>query len=434
MLSLRIALRYLLSRKSHGAVNVISAVSMAGVAVAAAAMIIVLSVFNGFSQLVERKTSSFNPALLVTRADGTLIDNADSLAAALRQLPGVAVASPLIDEQAFAIASGAQMPVNMRALTPEAIAASPLRTILVDGSLPDSANSAGTDGGSPSGSPDSTGISADRAAILSVGAAMGLNARPQSSSLAEQGLSDTSLTLCEPARRGRINPGNPAGAFRSDTLSVAAVFQVEQEEQDRDMLIVPLAIARDLLDFTTEATAVALYPAGDTPGAVSALKSAVQDILPQEYTVLDRAAQEAGAYRMIAIEKWITFLMLLFILAVASFNIISTLSLMVVEKQNNMAVISAMGGTRSLIGRIFASQGWLITLLGGLSGLLIGSLLTLGQQHFGWIRLTSQNPALMAVDSYPVALHPADLLIILAAIILTSFLISLIGYRLPSRS
>lgn len=422
MLSLRIALRYLLSRKSHGAVNVISEVSMAGVAVAAAAMIIVLSVFNGFSQLVERKTSYFNPPLLVTRADGTLIADADSLAAALRQIPGVAIASPLIDEQAFAIASGAQMPVNMRALTPEAIAGSHLRSILVDGSLPDTNH--------PSGNSDSASVSA----ILSVGAAMGLNARPQSSSLARQGLSDTSFTLCEPARRGRINPGNPAGAFRSDTLSVTAVFQVEQEEQDRDMLIVPLATARDLLDFTTEATAVALYPASDTPGAVSALKSSVQSAIPAGYNVLDRAAQEAGAYRMIAIEKWITFLMLLFILAVASFNIISTLSLMVVEKQKNMAVIAAMGGTRTLIGRVFANQGWLITLLGGLSGLLFGSLLTLGQQHFGWIRLTSQNPALMAVDSYPVALHPSDLLIILAAIILTSLLISLIGYRLPSRS
>lgn len=426
MLSLRIALRYLLSRKSHGAVNVISAVSMAGVAVAAAAMIIVLSVFNGFSQLVERKTSSFNPPLLVTRADGTLIADADSLAAALRQIPGVAIASPLIDEQAFAIASGAQMPVNMRALTPEAIAGSHLRSILVDGSLPDTTHL--------SGNSDSASVSAFPAAILSVGAAMGLNARPQSSSLARQGLSDTSFTLCEPARRGRINPGNPAGAFRSDTLSVTAVFQVEQEEQDRDMLIVPLATARDLLDFTTEATAVALYPASDTPGAVSALKSSVQSAIPAGYNVLDRAAQEAGAYRMIAIEKWITFLMLLFILAVASFNIISTLSLMVVEKQKNMAVIAAMGGTRTLIGRVFANQGWLITLLGGLSGLLLGALLTLGQQHFGWIRLTSQNPALMAVDSYPVALHPSDLLIILAAIILTSLLISLIAYRLPSRS
>ena len=135
MLSLRIALRYLLSRKSHGAVTVISAVSMAGVAVTAAAMIVVLSVFNGFTQLVEKKTSSFNPPLLVVPAEGKTISDADSLAAALQMLPEVSVASPVIDEQAFAVAPTGQMPVHIRALAPAAMEASGLHRILVDGAL-----------------------------------------------------------------------------------------------------------------------------------------------------------------------------------------------------------------------------------------------------------------------------------------------------------
>ena len=163
MLSLRIALRYLLSRKSHGAVNVISAVSMAGVAVTAAAMIVVLSVFNGFTQLVEKKTSSFNPPLLVVPAEGKTISDADSLAAALQTLPEVSVASPVIDEQAFAVAPTGQMPVHIRALAPAAMEASGLHRILVDGAL------------------DTAG------ATISVGVAMQLNLRPAGTAFPERG-------------------------------------------------------------------------------------------------------------------------------------------------------------------------------------------------------------------------------------------------------
>jgi len=119
--------------------------------------------------------------------------------------------------------------------------------------------------------------------------------------------------------------------------------------------------------------------------------------------------------------------MLLFILAVASFNIISTLSLMVVEKEKNMAVFSAMGASSGLIKGIFANQGWLITFIGGCVGLVIGSLLTLGQEHFGWIKLNSSNPAMMAVDYYPVSLRLSDLLAVTAAILLTSLIIAAVG-------
>ena len=378
MLPLKIALRYLLSRKSHGAVNVISAVAMAGVAVAAAAMIIILSVFNGFSQLVERKTAGFNPPLLIVPATGKIIADADSLAGAIASVPGIAVAAPLIDEQAFAIAGDAQMPVS-------------------------------------------------------------LNVRP----LAEErrfvdGPSEGWINVYEPLRSGRINPANPMGAFRGDSLRVTGVYQVEQEEQDRDMLVIPLAVARRLLDYTTEASAIAVYPSqteGDAsdagrPGnaALASLRQSLESRLPSDsYRVLDRLEQEAEAYRMIAVEKWITFLMLLFILAVASFNIVSTLSLMVVEKEKNMAVLGAMGAAPSFIRRIFGSLGWLITIIGSAAGLLLGTLLTLGQQHFGWVKLSSANPSLMAINYYPVRLDPADLMIVLLAVLVTSLLIALVG-------
>lgn len=414
MLSLRIALRYLLSHKSHGAVNVISAVAIAGVAVAAAAMIIVLSVFNGFTQLVEKKTSSFNPPLLVLPVAAHTIANADSLADALATTPGVALAAPLIDEQAFAISAHGQMPVNIRALPPRAIAASGLPSILL-ASAPAS--------GPAQEATAAPASAASEAAFLSVGAALTLNAHP----------ADT-IGLFEPRRLGRVNPANPMKAFRGAQLRVQGVYQVEQEEQDRDMLVVPLSVARRLLDYTTEATGIAIYLTSDSPSLLASTRSALADRLPAGYRVADRIEQEADAHRMIALEKWITFLMLLFILAISSFNIISTLSLMVVEKQANMAVFSAIGAPNRLIRAIFANQGWLITLLGGIVGLLIGSLITLGQQTFGWVKIQASNPAVMAIDYYPVQLQATDILIILAAILLTATIISAVASTLPRSS
>lgn len=415
MLSLRIALRYLLSHKSHGAVNVISAVAIAGVAVAAAAMIIVLSVFNGFTQLVEKKTSSFNPPLLVLPVAAHTIANADSLADALATTTGVALAAPLIDEQAFAISAHGQMPVNIRALPPRAIAASGLPSILL-ASAPAEAAPAQEATAAPASA-------ASEAAFLSVGAALTLNAHP----------ADT-IGLFEPRRLGRVNPANPMKAFRGAQLRVQGVYQVEQEEQDRDMLVVPLSVARRLLDYTTEATGIAIYLTSDSPSLLASTRSALADRLPAGYRVADRIEQEADAHRMIALEKWITFLMLLFILAISSFNIISTLSLMVVEKQANMAVFSAIGAPNRLIRAIFANQGWLITLLGGIVGLLIGSLITLGQQTFGWVKIQASNPAVMAIDYYPVHLQATDILIILAAILLTATIISAVASTLPRSS
>ena len=402
MLSLRIALRYLLSRKSHGAVNVISAVSMAGVAVTAAAMIVVLSVFNGFTQLVEKKTSSFNPPLLVVPAEGKTISDADSLAAALQTLPEVSVASPLIDEQAFAVAPTGQMPVHIRALAPAAMEASGLHRILVDGAL------------------DTAG------ATISVGVAMQLNLRPAGTAFPEGATCTSDFEIFEPVRTGRVNPANPSAAFSGDSLRVTGVYQV-----DRDMLVMPLSQARKLLMYTTEATGIAIYltHGGATPSAdaLAEARSAVETRLPAGNLLLDRLQQESEAYRMIAVEKWITFLMLLFIMAVASFNIVSTLSLLVVEKRQNMGVMTAMGAPPRLISSIFANQGWLITIAGGLAGILLGSLLTLGQQHFGWVRLASDNPALMAVDTYPVALTLPDVLVSLVSVAVISVVMAAVA-------
>lgn len=390
----RVAVRYLLSRKSHGAVNIISAISVAAVAVAAAAMIIVLSVFNGFSSLAGKKLSKIDPDFMLTPSVGKSIDRVDSLCVLLRALPGVEAAEPQITEQAFAVAADRQMGVTLLGMTPRGIQASGISTAIIDGT---------------SGSPSSQG------ALLSVGAAMGLNLRPTA------GMDE--FTIYEPRREGRINPANPAGAFRSRKLQAVGVYQIEQEEYDRNMIVVPFDVAAALLSYDGRATSIAVTAA---PG--ESLRSLADRLIsiasPAGLEVKDRYRQQEQAFRMIAIEKWITFCMLGFILVIASFNIVSTLSMMMLEKRDNMNILGAMGATRAMIDRIFVTQGWLIVILGGVAGLCLGSLLVLGQQHFGWIKLSAPDPSLMAVDSYPVMLLPADIGFTLLAVAAVALVIT----------
>ena len=404
-LSLTIALRYLLSRKSHGAVNVISAISVMAVAVAAAAMIIVLSVFNGFSSLAGQKLSKLDPDFRLTPIAGKSMEGVDSLCTVLRSIQGVAAAEPEITEQAFAVAGERQMGVMIKGMTDAGLKASGVGDVIIDG--------AQTFHGSFLDS-DTDTVPYD-GALLSVGVAMQLNLRPT------HGLCD--FEIYEPRREGRINPANPMGAFRKRQMRAKGVYQIEQEEYDRSMILLPYRTAAELLNYDDAATAIAVTAeAGtDTEYLADALQKAAT---PLGIEVKDRFRQQEQAFRMIAIEKWITFLMLGFILIIASFNIVSTLSMMMLEKEGNMNIIRAMGGTKSLTDRIFVNQGWLIVILGGTAGIVFGSALVLCQQHFGWIKLNAADPSLMSVDAYPVLLEPSDLLVCMLSVVAVALLIT----------
>lgn len=400
MLSLRIAFRYLVSRKSHGTVNTISAISVAAVAVAAAAMIIVLSVFNGFSSLAAGKLSRLDPDYMLVPVKGKTIAAADSLCALLRSIPGVASAEPEITEQAFATTpQGRRTGLIVKGMTPAGLAASGLGGVIIDGD----GSLAVTDSLLPP-------------SIISVGTAVSLNLRPS--------VDLCDFTLYEPRRLARVNPANPMGAFRSIPLQATGVYQIEQEEYDKDMVIIPYAVASRLLDYPSSvasSVAVQLRSGASASSVASALEKVAAE---RSLRVLDRFRQQQAAFRMIAVEKWITFLMLGFILLIASFNIVSTLYMMMLEKQANMRILHAMGATRAFVARIFVSQGWLIVVLGGVAGIILGSLLVLGQQHFGWIKLSAADPSLMAVDSYPVVLSAGDILTTLLAVLAVAILIT----------
>lgn len=380
MLKLRIALRYLLSRKQFGAVNVISAISVAAVAVAAAAMIIVLSVFNGFERLAESKLSTLDPDYLAVPAEGKRIEGVDSLVKALQKIKGVKAACPQISERAYAMGADAQAAVEMLGMTPRGLRESGIADVMIDGSAD------GLMSGADSIVP----------ALTSVGVAMALDVRPCFGS--------DSICLFEPRRTGAINPANPMAAFRKAGLRVEGVYQVEQEEYDRDMVIVPYALAAQLLGYDDAATSVAIHTGGS-----AAPEAAIRAVAESKGVMIkDRYRQQEHTYRMIAIEKWISFLMLGFILVIASANIISTLSMLVLDKEPSMAILRAMGATSGFIRSVFATQGWLIVLLGGLAGMAAGVLLVAGQMRYGWVKLGASNPELMSITDYPVELRWGD--------------------------
>ncbi len=383
MLKLRIALRYLLSRKQFGAVNVISAISVAAVAVAAAAMIIVLSVFNGFERLAQSKLSALDPDYLAVPTQGKRIEGIGSLVELLEGVDGVKAAFPQISERAYAMNADAQSAVVMLGLTERGLHESGIADVIIDG----------TDR-----------MTNDSTVLTSVGVAMMLGLRPY------EGVD--SMSLFEPRRMGAINPANPMAAFCKADLRVAGVYQVEQEEYDRDMVIVPYSLASRLLGYDDAATAVAIHTGGSlTP------ESDLRQIAEQHGLIVkDRYEQQEHTYRMIAIEKWISFLMLGFILVIASANIISTLSMLVLDKEPSMAILRAMGATRGLIRGVFATQGWLIVLLGGLAGIACGVLLVAGQMRYGWVKLGASNPELMSITNYPVELRWGDVGFTLAAL------------------
>ena len=403
MLAFRIALRYLFSKKSHNAVNVISAISLAGVAVASMAIMIVLSVFNGFTELSASHLSKVDPDLKVVATKGKTIADGDSAAAVISRLSGVAAAMPSVEERGLIVAGNSQMPVIFKGVGDNYRDIVSVDSIIIDGIYTEALDTAG-------------------AMQIAVGVANRTGLRPSPMAVAD---------VYVPRRQGRINPANPMAAFRGTRLTVTGVTQIDQADIDNDRIIIPLKRARQLLDYDREATAVEVRLA---PGAsVAEVSVAITAALGDGVRVLTRSAQQGSAMKMIAIEKWVTFLMLCFILIIASFNIISTMSLLVAEKRDDMKTLRALGAQRSQIRSIFRYEGLLITLAGGTVGIILGLLLSLAQQHFGLIKLNG-DPSTLTITTYPVAVSGLDVVAVIGAIVViavaTSSLITIFTRKL----
>lgn len=401
--SAAIARRYLVSKKSHSAVGAISAVSICGMAIATAAIICVLSVFNGFKDVIGGRLNAMSPDILVSPVKGKVMENADSLAAALSSTEGVALAIPSLTDNALTLCNTREMPVTIKGVDLGRYR----RIVSVDSLIIDDFMVVEEEPNADTGRDDSP-----EEAIFSVGAASGLSALPGSEVL-----------LFTPRRMGRVNLSNPAASFLTDSVVVAQVFRSDQSEYDENLILVDLELARELLQYDTEASAIEIAAKPGTD--IDKLRSGLAEKLGDSFTVKDRMRQQEMNFRMISIEKWVTFLLLFFILVIASFNIISSLSMLVIEKDESMATLRALGMSRRRIGAVFAWESIYVSAIGGLAGILLGVGLTLLQQQFGLIKLQG-DPATLTLAAYPVRLDPTDILITFIPVIAIALVTALL--------
>lgn len=404
--SLKIAARYLVAKKTHSAVNIISIISMCGVVVTTAALVCVLSVFNGFASLIGGKLSMLDPQIAITATEGKVIEHADSLISVVRGIDGVKIAIPTVEDHCLALFGDYQMPVRVKGVPQGYDTLTNITPAILEGEfmLDDSVS---------------------RYGVLSIGAALQLRARPGFIG---------QVRLFAPQRRGAVNLANPMGAFRADSVFVAAVYQIEQSDYDRDLMFVPLDMAQFLFDCDDEATTVevTLQPAADEQAVMQSLTATLGD----GYIVKNRLMQQAASFRMVNIEKWVTFLLLGFIMVIATFNVISTLSLLIIEKDESIRTFRYLGATDKQISGIFVAEGWLISLTGAVLGVSLGLLLCWLQQEFGLIALQGNGDNLI-VRTYPVEIQLADVAIVFALVAAVGLLTSLVTSaimrrRLPS--
>ena len=376
-LALKIAWRYMMAPKSHGAVNAISIISVVGVAVATAAIVIVLSVFNGFRFHLNARLDSLTPDVSVVPAYGKTIENGDSLAELLKKFPGVSEAMPEVSDNALIIAGSKEMPITLKGVIPEKIAKiTSIDSLLLDGEP--------VENYTPRQSSISVGV-AQRLGIYSSG--------------------DT-IFLFAPKRHGRLNMANPLASFLTDSIEVASIFRTMQNEFDENTVICDIETARELFQYDTQATSVQIKAEKGVDPVDLASRIRIQ--VGDKFIVKDRMQQQEVNFRMVEIEKWITFLLLSFILVIASFNIISTLCMIILDKGNSLYTLSHLGLSHARIGNIFWWESILITLWGAFAGLILGLVISLLQEKFSLLKLAG-DPENLVLQAYPVRVEWLDL-------------------------
>ncbi len=389
-LSYKIAVRYLFSKKSHSAINIISMVSVSGVAIATMALVCTLSVFNGFQDLIASLFCSFDPQLKISVVEGKTFDSNDPKIKSLKKLPEIAVFSEVVEDNALVRYKERQVTATLKGVSDNFSQITRIDSILYDGKfmLYDELVNYAT-------------VGAGLSMSLGVGASF---VQP--------------LEIYVPKRDGRVNMANPVTAFNIDYAYVTAIFSVNQAEYDESMIIVPIRLARKLFQYTTEVTAIELkLKPGSDPDAV---KDKIRALLGNKFRVADRYEQQEEAFKMMKIEKWMTFLILCFVLMIATFNIIGSLSMLIIEKKSDIATLRSLGANNKLIARVFLFEGWMISAIGAVVGVVLGLLLCLAQQEFGLLRMGG-NVGTFVIDSYPVKVVWNDLITILAVVFAIGF-------------
>lgn len=388
-----IARRYLFSKKSTHVINVISSISVIGVAVATMALVIVLSVFNGFHDLVASLFTSFDPQLKVVPVEGKTAPSDDPILTQIRLLPEVDVATETVEDQALAIYQGKLAMVKIKGVEDNFSELSHITDILYgDGTY--SLHAANLEYG-----------------ILGIRLAqtMGIGAQW-----------DGYLKIYAPKKEGQLDLSNPGEGFVADSLnSPGVLFSVRQSKYDKNYIVTSIAFARNL--FGQQGMLSDLEIRLKEGSNLNAVKAEMQKIAGTKYKVLDRFEQQEDTFKIMSIEKLMAYIFLTFILVVACFNIIGSLSMLIIDKKNDVVTLRNLGANDKQITRVFLFEGRMIAVIGAVIGIGLGLLLCLLQQQYGFVRL-GESEGSFIVDAYPVSVHYTDVAIIFVTVIAVGWL------------
>ncbi len=386
-LPLYIAGRYLFAKKSHNVINIISAISAAGMAIGTAALILVLSVFNGFNGIIEKNLSSVEADLRVVPAEGKTFVPEGPAFDWLYDAPQAGSLSSVISDKVFISYEGKQSVVNARGV--DEVYEEEMGLNLRNGDI--------------------------RLAAVSSDLAWSLGINPKFLS---------PIQIWYPDRTGYISPSNPAASLHTAEIHAAKVMDIPHTTDSGadGTMIIPIGVMRSLTGYYKEVSAVEIrFSEGLSPRAARAFRRELGKQLGDAFIVQDRYMQDESLYKMMRYEKAAIFLILIFIVIIISLNIFGSLSMLIIEKQEDIATLHAMGADERLIRRVFVLEGWMISLLGMAVGVVLGVGLALLQQHFGLIKM----PGNFVVDAYPVVLRLGDVLLSASGVALIGLLVAL---------
>lgn len=390
-LSYFIARRYLFSKKSHNAVNVISAISVIGIAVATTAMICVLSVYNGFGGLVEGMFSAFDPDLKITVKEGKVFDYHTPQFDKALSAEGIEMISESLEENALFKYEDRQVPVVVKGVSEDFKYLTNMDKLLIDGSFR---------------------LREDSTDYVTLGAGLAVTLGVRVGYV-------NNIEIFAPKRDVEVNLANPTTAFTQGYAHIGGVFSLNQPDYDDQMAIIPIELARELFRYDNEVSSldIRLKP----EASVKHIKAEIEHNIGNRYSVEDRFEQQKESYNMLQIEKWVTFLILAFVLLIAVFNVVGSLSMLIVEKESDIRSLQHLGASNRLISQIFLYEGWLIAFIGIIVGIAVGLALCLLQQHYGWLRL-SNTPGAYIIDAYPVKVLFSDVVIVFVAVSIISMM------------
>ena len=384
-LPLIFAIRYLFARKTHNVINMISGIGLAGMAVGTAALVVILSVFNGFNSLVSSSLETSDPDLVVKPVSGKFFTPDSTLIGPVLEDARVLKLSSILEEQVFLSYDGKQSLARVKGIDEASQEESPLKSRLVDGAW--------------------VFHSGDRPMAVAgalLARNMGMNPRFVAP-----------VDIYYPSRKENISLSNPAASLRRIKVQTAGTISVNSD-LDAKLMLIPIECMRELLELPSEVSSLEIWTA---PGTADDVRRDISASIGPAFKVLDRVGQEESLFRMMKYEKLAIFMILIFVVIIIAFNIYSSLKMLIIEKEGDIATLRAMGAPDSMVRRIFLLEGWLVSLIGMAAGLVIGIAIVLVQQKFGIVGM----PGNFVVQYYPVALKLSD-------IVWTAAGVSAIGY------